>query len=443
MSDEAVLKRVIPLKLSLTPDRSRKIASCRRVLLRGVSGFCLFGLAACGFVPRDTPTAETIRGDAIVAGGNAAHFRYALVDLNDALLKILNDSAFTAASLGHLPAGPSATRSFSISPGDILAITVFESASGGIFNQQQSDQGAARTGATSTIPNQQVNANGDITVPFAGQVHVAGLTPEKASVLLESRLAKRALEPQVIVSVTERRSGLVSVLGDVSTPTRFAIDPGGITLLEAIARSGGTRGQGYETIVVLQRGGREYRSMLSSVVHNPSQNVQLAGGDVIFLSKEPQFVTIFGALSEASGGQQNTKRVSFDGDVMSMSEALAKVNGLSDVRADPSKVFILRSVSKSALRRMGVDVSPFASEMVPTVFSINLKQTEGLFVANHLAMQNRDVIVAVDATYTDVTKLVTLFDSAIVQPTNTAATVVTAVNTTPVTSVTTTGLVVK
>lgn len=412
-----------------------------RLVGRGLAGLCAIAVSACSFVPRDTPTAESIRGDATVSATYDQQFRYAVVNLSESLLPVLNDSVVSSQSLGRLPPGPSSSRKMGIEPGDIVSVTVFEAAAGGLFGQGDP---AAKSGSSATIPNQQVSASGDINVPFAGAVHVAGMTPEGVSSLLASRLAKRALDPQVVVSIVERRSNLVSVLGDVGTPTRFAVDPGGIDILGAIARSGGTRSQGYETLVTLQRGGREYRTMLGAIVHSPSQNVQLAGGDVVFLSHEPQFVTIFGALSEASGGQQNTRRVSFEGDGMTMSEALAKVNGLSDVRADPAKVFLFRYEKASTLRRLGVDTAPFRSEEVPTVYAINLREAEGLFLANHLALQRRDVIVAADATYTDVTKLAVLMNTVVVPPVQAAASMVSAINISSTTStVSASGVVVK
>jgi polysaccharide export outer membrane protein len=374
-------------------------------------------LASCAAVPRDAPQADTIRQQASITAEGTRRLPYALVYVNDSLVEPLNRSVMSDLALTRLPPGPSATHNLTIAPGDILSITVFEGATGGVFGSQP-DAANRSGGATSTIPNQQVDAAGYINVPFVGSVHVGGLTAKAISEMLAKDLAKRALEPQVVVTVSERRSNMVSVLGDVATPTRFALDPGGITLLEAIARSGGTRNQSYDTIVHVQRGGRDYRTYLSAVVHTPSQNVRLASGDVVFLTHEPRFVTIFGATNEIANNRES-KRVDFQGDTMTMSEALARLNGLSDVRADPAQVFLLRQVPSSFLSQIGVDGSHFGS-YAPAVFAMNFREAEGLFAANHLSLQDRDIIVVADSTFTDLTKLARLTNDTLQTPVQTA-----------------------
>jgi polysaccharide export outer membrane protein len=72
------------------------------------------------------------------------------------------------------------------------------------------------------------------------------------------------------------------------------LDPGGIRVLSAIARAGGPRNPAYETIVTIQRGGRTTQSSLSAIIRNPSQNVALMPGDVVFVSREQKIFLALG-----------------------------------------------------------------------------------------------------------------------------------------------------
>ena len=60
------------------------------------------------------------------------------------------------------------------------------------------------TGSRSvTIPDQVVGADGGISVPFAGRVPVAGRSTVDVQHEIEQRLAQKAIEPQVIVTITK------------------------------------------------------------------------------------------------------------------------------------------------------------------------------------------------------------------------------------------------
>lgn len=393
-----------------SPARALQTSICKML-----TAAALATLAACADVPRNSPSGEEIAGHAAAISPDAAAFKYALVKVGDREATALSQST-SEGSLLALPRGGAQMAALQIYAGDIIAITIYEAnsdaASHALFASGDASQ---RSGSGATLPSQQVDASGAIVVPFVGSVHVAGLTPSQAASMIGGRLAQRALEPQVVVSFVERRSDAVSVLGDVVSPIHFSIDPGGVTLLEAIARSGGAKSQSFETEVALRRAGQVYRANLGDVLNQRARDTALVGGDVVFLVHNPRFVTVFGATSDASGNSNITHRVTFETDTMTLSEALGKVNGLSDVRADPRQVYILRNEDASTLRRLGVDVATFNSNSIPTALSVNLAQAEGLFVATHLRLRSQDVIVAADAQIVDIYKLFTVVD-AVTQP---------------------------
>ena len=57
--------------------------------------------------------------------------------------------------------------------GDVVSVTIFEAEPGGLFIPLEA---SARPGNFITLPNQTVDSNGNITVPYAGMIRAAGRT---------------------------------------------------------------------------------------------------------------------------------------------------------------------------------------------------------------------------------------------------------------------------
>jgi polysaccharide export outer membrane protein len=367
-------------------------------------------LAACESVPRDAPPAAAMKADAAASAETPSTFRYAFVKLGAAQADQLNRLSAPAAAVRAFPLASAAPETLRLRPGDMVAATIFEAkpdaAAQGLFV----DGGdIPRPNPGATLPTQQIDAQGLINVPFAGPVRIAGLTPRAAGATIAARLEKRAYDPQVVVAIVDRRADQISVMGDVNAPTHFALDPGGVTLLEAIARAGGAKSQAFETEVVLRREGRTYSAPLDDLLRR-ARDVRLGAGDVVFLARKPRFVSVFGATADVVNTPVN-HRVLFEADAMTLSEALAKVNGLSDTRADPHQVFLLRPLPRRTLGAFGVDPAPFGEGLVPTVFGLDLGTAEGLFVASRLNLQPQDVVVAADSGWTDVAKVFGTLDT--------------------------------
>jgi DNA-binding protein H-NS len=69
--------------------------------------------------------------------------------------------------------------------GDAVSVTIFEAKPGGLF--VPSDAGA-RPGNFVTLPNQVVDANGNITVPYAGAIQAVGRTPAEVQEAINESL---------------------------------------------------------------------------------------------------------------------------------------------------------------------------------------------------------------------------------------------------------------
>ena len=360
-------------------------------------------VAGCsGFTPQDTPNNVSVRSNAQLTATSDERVAYALVSMTPAVLHATN--TVTAAPLGSLSGLRGGSRGdVTIGIGDIVNVTIFEAAAGGLFIPREA---GTRSGNFVEIPRQQVDQSGSITVPYAGTVKVAGLTARAVSTIIRDRIKDRAIDPQAVVSVSEQRGNQISVLGEVSAPLRFAVDPGGIRLLGAIARAGGPRSPAYETVVTVKRNSRTVKQMLSEIIKNPNDDIFLSPGDVVYLAREPRFFLVLGSTpSPGSLWGTNNRRYTFENDRMTLAEAIAKAGGLDGTRADSKSVYVLRSESRLMLERAGVDTSSLPGARIPTVYSVDFSKADGLFLAESFQVRDRDVVVISESPSTEIIKL--------------------------------------
>jgi polysaccharide export outer membrane protein len=352
------------------------------------------GLAGCSALPSSGPSGSAVQQSSSVSLKDEGRLGYAFVKVSP-LVVSLTKQTFTSPTFSR------STRrgrfsDIRIGVGDMLNVAIFETGSGGLFNV--SGESGARSSSSINLPVQQVDAKGLVTVPYAGQIQVAGKTTEQVKAEIEAKLKDRAVEPQVVVSLTDRRSGAISVLGEVTAPVRFSPDPGGTRLLEAIARAGGTKFPTFEMVVTLQRRGHIEQVPLISAVRDAAQNVYLEQGDSIVLSREPRSFVVLGATPPpGSFGGQNNRRFLFESENLTLTEAVAKSGGLLTTQADARAVFIYRQEAREILARLGVDVSANLAPRIPTIYQIDLTEAEGYFLASELYVQDRDIIYISDA----------------------------------------------
>src|SRR5581483_680210 len=198
------------------------------------------------------------------------------------------------------------------------------------------DTGQGATGSRSvTIPEQVVGQDGGISVPFAGRIVAAGRLPVDVQRTIEQRLAEKAIEPQVIVTVTRSVANSVTVAGEVVHGARVPLSVRGDKLLDVIAQTGGASSPVYETFVRLSRDGTTATIPLETLVSHPSENIYAQPGDVLTLVRMPQSFTAFGATG-------TNAQFPFTADRTTLVEALAKAGGLQDLRSDPAGVFLFR-----------------------------------------------------------------------------------------------------
>ncbi len=341
----------------------------------------------------------------LVADRHAVVIDYALVDINKAVLEHAVDvgpgSFFR--TFGERAGPPPAIR---VGAGDVVQVTVFESTVGGLFIPAEA---GVRPGNYVTFPPQQVTRAGTISVPYAGKIPAAGRTLADIENSIETGLANRAIEPQVVVTLTEQNATEVAVLGDAINGTganKFRIKLGGERLVDMISKAGGIKYPGYDVFVTLQRGRKRATVYFPTLVNNPAENIYVTPADMLYVYREQQKFVAFGALATVGQTQGLTAQFAFDQEKLSLNEAIAKAGGLLDTRANPGQVFLYRMEYRDALEKMGVDLKPFPRELkiIPTIYRLNFRDPSGFFVAQSFPMRHKDVIYVSNADSVEVVK---------------------------------------
>lgn len=293
-----------------------------------------------------------------------------------------------------------------IAVGDTVQVTIYEVDSGGLFVPTEA---GVRPGNFVTIPSQVVDKTGAIEVPFAGSIQVVGRTSQSVATEIQKKLGSRAKEPQAVVTVTERAGSEVSVIGAVNQATRYSLNFGGERILDAIARAQGPLNPGYETIVSLQRGGKEWKTPFDILVDFPESNIHLHPGDTIYLNRQPEMFQLFGAAG-FSGAYPFLKKE------ITLAEAIGQGRGLNDSLADPSEIYLYRNEYKGHLYSLGFEIGQEPdknlAQTLPVIFKLDLRDPEGFFMAQSFKVEDKDIIYIANAKAAEFTKFLNLLNSS-------------------------------
>ena len=349
-------------------------------------------LGGCGWMSVSGPAAS----DILAGQRDPMSLNYATVKVTPAVVEILSKNLPRLATF----VSNQRPRDITFGVGDVLTVTIFEAASGGLFIPAE---GAVRPGNFVAIPNQAVDIHGNISVPYAGSIRARGRTQVEVQDAIVAALKNRAIEPQVIVSMVEQKTSMISVLGE-GRSARIPATASPERVLDVISRaglvavSGSTTGAaGAETWVILERSGKRAIAPFGALIYEPVNNVYVHPNDTIYLYREPQTFLAFGAV----GAQQ---QIPFGTWRLSLAEAISKSGGLIDSQADPASVFLYRGEARDVAQSLGIDVSPYQGPVIPVIYTINLRDPAGLFLAGSFEMRNKDILYASNSVSVESTK---------------------------------------
>lgn len=359
-------------------------------------------LGGCDQIPTLGPHLGEIVDEAKVAG----RYGFVLVNVDNDVLHAAN--RIPHATLRQFFPGdqPVVPR---IGPGDVLTVTIFESGAGELFTPptpQQLPYGTTKE----TLPPVTVDPHGNFMMPFAGTIRAAGRTPADLQAQIRRRLGGKAIQPQVLVTVSSDKTNVVTVTGAVHNPGRFTLSPASETLMQIIAEAGGSTGLATDTVLQLTRDRRQIAIRLSDLLSFPQQDIHAKPGDYLNLVQDPRYFLIYGAVYKSGSYPLPVDKIT-------VAQAVSSAHGMIDAMADSRGVFVFRyefaqvlhDIPARQIASAPIPESRSDAPSVPVIYHIDMKTAAGIFYAQAFQLRDKDLVFVPSAPTVDWEKFLDLF----------------------------------
>ncbi|WP_175925241.1 polysaccharide biosynthesis/export family protein [Burkholderia cepacia] len=347
-----------------TPERSDTAhPRCMRLLLAMAASVAL---SACVLAPGMRMSPPSDAADAHAASG-APTFRITPIDAG--LIREL-DAQSASRQTGQSDRLAASPGPYRIGPGDVLQITVWDHPELAA-SQGPAPQNAPR--AADPASGFVVDPKGNLSFPFAGTVHVAGLTADAAQARIVAALSRVYRGPQVTLRVASFRSQQVYIDGEVRTPGAQPVNDVPMTLYEALGRSGGLSPTADQSRMTLVRDGVTYPLDLSRMLRNGRNpaDVVLAAGDLLHVPARSDYgVYVMGEVNKPS------LAVPLRDGRLTLSDALSQAGSVNAGTADAAQMFVIRG--------SGTDS--------PQVFHLDARSPVSMVLANEFELQPKDIV---------------------------------------------------
>lgn len=294
-----------------------------------------------------------------------------------------------------------------VGPGDTLEVIVWEAAPAILFRNSSSSSflGTVTPTGTSTtaLPVQMVSKQGEILFPFVGKIQVSSKTPTQIESMIVEKLRGKANQPQVIVRVAGNAANTVTVVGEVGQSLRMPLTPKGERILDAIAAAGGVKQPVNKSTVQVTRNGRMQSLPLETIIRDPKQNIVLQPSDVVTVYFQPLSFTVLGATGK-------NDEITFEAQGITLSQAMGRVGGLNDARADSKAVFIFRleEPNSPVVKPNGLVTE---DNQVPVVYQFDMNDPATFFLAQNFPMKNKDMLYVSSASSVELMKFLAIITS--------------------------------
>jgi len=352
-----------------------------------LGGFAILLVGGCA-TPRGAPTRNEVLEDPDAEGAD-----FALERVTRERLSIYPSWGSVNGSLNTgWPSGGALPTDQTLAAGDRLSLRVWDAEESSLITRADSP--------FAEIPNIVVTASGHVSLPYIDEVHVAGLTAERARRLLEERLTSIIASAQVQLEVTEGRRNSAQMLNGVAQPGTYPLSERDTPLTSLIAAAGGVDNSLENPQVQIIRGNQVFRRDLSYVLYKPSHDPAILGGDKILIEADPRSFTVVGA-------SQRQEVIGFDEQDVSALRAVSLMGGLADTRADPRGLLILRRYDGNAVQSVN------GPPNTRVVFSFDLTSAPGLFTADEFLLQDGDIVLATQSPTVSIQRVLDLFGSVL------------------------------
>jgi polysaccharide export outer membrane protein len=314
----------------------------------------------------------------LVGQAKAANAVYQVVMVTHANLQAVQGWPATGSGIGFgWPSKGQSQVSRLIRPGDRLHLTVWDPQENSLLTTVEQ--------RSATMEALVVAPDGTVFVPYIDLVTVGGLSPEAARAEIQQRLTAIAPSAQVQLAVAEGQQNTIDLVSGVQKPGRYPVATQGVTILSMLAEGGGIPPALRNPVVRLQRGDTSYAILAQELYRSSDRDILLRGGDRVVVEEDPRSFIVLGA----AGAE---KTVAFQKVSHTLLEGLSLSAGLSEARADPRGVLVLRQYGDKALRSDGR--GPAKRDVI---FAFDLSTGDGLFAARSFSLHPDDVVLVTES----------------------------------------------
>lgn len=254
-----------------------------------------------------------------------------------------------------------------------------------IWNTEQNALLTAPGQRSITMPAVTVSSTGEVFMPYIGEIDVAGMSPARAREAVEARFVEVTPSAQVQLEIAESRGNMVSLVGGVAAPGAYPLRDQSATVLSLIAEGGGVPPTLNNPQIRLIRGGEIYGTSVDRLFEDPRLDTTLRNGDKVIVEPDERYFLSLGAAGSEAVHP-------FPRDEVTALEAVSIIGGVTDTRANPQGILILRDYPTQAVRPDG---SGPPHERV--VFTMDLTSADGLFSAGRFPIESGDLVYATES----------------------------------------------
>lgn len=273
--------------------------------------------------------------------------------------------------------GTSGPKSNVIRAGDMIDLVIWDNQDSSLLTSFENKNVA--------LSGLRVSPAGSVFVPYVDEIRIGGSTPEQARGLIESRLETVVPDAQVQLSVLPGPDNSVDAVRGFASPGTYPMPSRDFSILSLISTAGGISADLDNPMIRVIRGGNSYEIRAETLFDRPSANVVLRGGDSVIVEQDDRYFVALGATG-------SERIVPFTKEKISAIEALALLGGISDTRANPKGILILRDYGQDQLRSDGS-----GPDRAQIVFTIDLTSAEDIFAARKFRINPEDLVMATES----------------------------------------------
>lgn len=393
------------LRLSPAPDTGWAWPACvvRTPLILAGTLLALGGCASYpAWLPSSGPGSQKIQEQARSSGDTARESGIQLVEVTDGVTRQLINGHKT--SLFSDSFKPTDRQRYLAGAGDVIEVAVWEAPPAMLFGVVPMDgRIISPTAQVTSFPEQMVDSDGLISLPFAGRIQAAGRSVREIEEDIIRKLKGKTNRAQVLVRMIRNATANVTVVGEVTSSLRMPLTAKGERLLDALAAAGGVRQPINKMTLQITRDNQVQSLPLDTIIRDPKQNIEMRPGDVVTALFQPLAFTVLGATGR-------NEEVNFEAQGISLTQALARAGGLQDLRADARGVFVFRLEDANALN-WPQQVRTTPEGKVPVIYQVDLSDPANFFIAQSFPIQNKDLLYVSNAPAAELQKFLNIVTS--------------------------------